>query len=1612
MSRGGRIATMIGLSILGLIVLLVIAALIVVQTSWFRNFVREKIIAVTEESTGGKVDIASFNFDWTHLRATINGFVLHGTEPPSAAPLLQAKTLTVELKLFSGLKKMIDLRSLTVDTPQADVIVYPDGSTNVPSPKIKQKSSKSGLETVVDLAVGRFDLHNGSFIFASQRMPLNAQGRNLRAQLFYRTTSQGYEGRISLDPLLVDYGKNPPLNIHAEIPLVLQKDRISFNGTKITTPQSEIDLTGAVENMNDPRTSAQLNARLSVQELAPYAGLQVSKQPAVLTASANVTVGGGRIDVSSAHAAIGDSTLEASGLLQDPSGQGVLQLNGKLDLAELGRLFRIPQQPHGSVQLAANVKLNGASQYQATGNIHASNVSFIESGRRYSNIALATAFSANPKEITLNGLKLDAFGGEFAGNLDVKDMKTFQLAGDLKHFDIGALMQALTGSPSGYGGIASGPVTARGDLNNLSNTQANIQLAIAPGAHGLPLSGRLNATYTGATKTIDVAPSHLSLPHSRLDLSGSLGRQLQVHLTTRDLNDFTPALGSAAKSLPVTLGGQATFDGTVTGAVAKPHVQGHIAMTNFAIEGRSFDRLIADINASPSGASIQNAVLTRGPMQAEVSANIGLHNWKPESYEPVAANATIRNGDVADLLALAGQSDIPASGLLNASVRINGTVGNPTGSATLTAVNGKLYGEPYDRLQAQVNLADQLITIPSATLTSGAANLTLTASFQHPRDSFKTGHIEAHVVSNQIQLAQFQQFAKQTPGLAGTANTNLDVVANLNNVKGNTEFQLVSVNGNLNVRGLQAEGQNYGDLTATARTSGNTVTYNVDSNLAGSTIRVRGSTRLEKDYPTTADASISNLIVQRVLALAGRRDLPVTGTLSGTARFSGTLDKPDGSADMTLANAVIYDEPIDRIHARVDYTPQSINLPTLEIKAGPSQIALNATYTHAPGNLYDGQVRFQLPNSTVQLADLRTVQKYRPGLSGVLHLAADGAAAVKKAGAGEQFRIAGLNANVSATGLAINKVPLGDARLVAQTTGDRLNFTIDSDLAKSAIHGRGNATLRDDYPLTAQLTFDNVTYAGLRPFFNAASGPAPEFNASAAGQLSISGPVMRPDALTGRLQLTRLQVSTETRPGGAATPISISNQGPIVIALDRSQVRIESAHITGPQTDIRVTGSAPITGPGTMNVSIDANTNLALLQQMTRSIYASGAIVVHAVAAGTLTQPLINGRMELKNASLNLIDFPNGISNANGVITFSGNTANIQSLTAESGGGKINVSGFAGYGSGLVSYGLKVGITDIRIRYPEGAMIMASANLGLNGTTQNSVASGTVSVEQIGFSPHNDFGSMLSRTASPVKSPAAPSGPLSGMRLDIHIRTAPGVSFQTPLAERLQADADLYLRGTAANPGMTGRVNITEGDLVFFGTKYTVNQGTIAFYNPFDIQPVLNIDLETVAKGVDVVLTVSGPIDNMKLTYHSDPPLQFNELVSLLAAGKTPTSDPTILANQPATPPQTFQQMGESALVSQAIANPVSSRLQRVFGVSQLKIDPTFTSGSELPQARLTLQQQITSNVTFTYITNLTQANAQIIRVEWAINNTWSAIATREENGRFGMDFFYKKKFR
>jgi translocation and assembly module TamB len=99
-------------------------------------------------------------------------------------------------------------------------------------------------------------------------------------------------------------------------------------------------------------------------------------------------------------------------------------------------------------------------------------------------------------------------------------------------------------------------------------------------------------------------------------------------------------------------------------------------------------------------------------------------------------------------------------------------------------------------------------------------------------------------------------------------------------------------------------------------------------------------------------------------------------------------------------------------------------------------------------------------------------------------------------------------------------------------------------------------------------------------------------------------------------------------------------------------------------------------------------------------------------------------------------------------------------------------------------------------------------------------------------------------------------------------------------------------------------------------------------------------------------------------------------------------------------------------LLSQAVSAQLSSKLQRFFGASRVKIDPTMTGLSTTPQAMLTFEQQVSKEITLTYITNLNYTAEQIVRLEWDFNRNWSAIAVRDSNGLFGIDFQYRKRFK
>src|SRR5262249_36256198 len=158
--------------------------------------------------------------DLGHLTVRIRDFVLHGTEPRDADPLVRLRLLELRVKLLSAFTDMLNLQFLSVQDPRVNVMVRPDGTTNIPKPKPTPPSQTSGLETVVNLAVKEFRITNGYIRLLDQDANFSGQGQNLRALLNYRPIPESYVGTLSFDPLVVRSGRRVPLDMRVRIPLI------------------------------------------------------------------------------------------------------------------------------------------------------------------------------------------------------------------------------------------------------------------------------------------------------------------------------------------------------------------------------------------------------------------------------------------------------------------------------------------------------------------------------------------------------------------------------------------------------------------------------------------------------------------------------------------------------------------------------------------------------------------------------------------------------------------------------------------------------------------------------------------------------------------------------------------------------------------------------------------------------------------------------------------------------------------------------------------------------------------------------------------------------------------------------------------------------------------------------------------------------------------------------------------------------------------------------------------------------------------------------------------------------------------------------------------------
>src|SRR5260370_28212123 len=111
------------LGLVGVILIACISALVIVRTEWFKNKVRDRIVAVAETATGGRVEIGRFDYQWSGLTVEGEPFILHGKEPPGAPPFFRAEKIQIGLKIISALQQDVCIRSITMERTQMRILV-------------------------------------------------------------------------------------------------------------------------------------------------------------------------------------------------------------------------------------------------------------------------------------------------------------------------------------------------------------------------------------------------------------------------------------------------------------------------------------------------------------------------------------------------------------------------------------------------------------------------------------------------------------------------------------------------------------------------------------------------------------------------------------------------------------------------------------------------------------------------------------------------------------------------------------------------------------------------------------------------------------------------------------------------------------------------------------------------------------------------------------------------------------------------------------------------------------------------------------------------------------------------------------------------------------------------------------------------------------------------------------------------------------------------------------------------------------------------------------------------------------------------------------------------
>jgi autotransporter translocation and assembly factor TamB len=701
------------------------------------------------------------------------------------------------------------------------------------------------------------------------------------------------------------------------------------------------------------------------------------------------------------------------------------------------------------------------------------------------------------------------------------------------------------------------------------------------------------------------------------------------------------------------------------------------------------------------------------------------------------------------------------------------------------------------------------------------------------------------------------------------------------------------------------------------------------------------------------------------------------GTLSLRGRLVGSRSAPTAALHIEGADLVAGGQPFSQLVVDLAFTDQRLTVEKLALAlAHDARIEGGGWVEVAPAGRYE----LILKSQAIPLSRIAALQT-QEAIAGLVSFDIMG---------NGHLDDPSLDGDLRLTEMRLNQAPIDDGRLRLAVAGGQvrltggLNFQLDAGYRWA------------DQVFEAALEFDGTELA---PYLIAMGQP--DLAGRLDGGIRAQGDLAQPENLQAHIDLTGIALTYKGHP-----------------LLTTQSLKADLAHQTlrlAP-TRLRLLQDGMLEAAGEMSLTevrdlrVDGNIPLAVANPfMGEGSDLAGQADLHLALAGAWQNPRIDAAVSFDQVAMTLPVTFQKLHQLNGSLRYDGQHLKIENLAGQLDDGRFALEGRAQIqGRQLLQADLSLTARALPLALPDTLDLKLDSDLRLMGNAEAANLQGEVILlEGLYYKDVklNLFKAATTRRrAQAPPAVVAPNPRLEAVALDIHIGHRQPFYVDNNLAA-LQLAPDLQVGGTLAQPVVSGRAQVTEGELTYQKKTFTITRGVVDFIDPYRIAPEVEVVSETKVRDWQITLDVSGTPDALLFKLSSDPPEEDNDILSLLLLGRTSRE---LIEGEGGSNQSTKQ------MLANLVASTMGEDLKRVAGVDILEVDTTNDEDDpEGERIEVTVGKKLSRRMTLKYAVE-SKAGFFTRRVisEYKLIDELLATGFQDSDGIFGGELLFRLEFR